>query len=99
MREKEVYLLDEPTANLDPIMASYVRRMMSGIVKRKVFLYSSHNLYEARDLGNKVILINEGRLVAFANIDSLRPRQYSVAVKVLAEGADEEKRVKEVMKG
>ncbi len=99
LRDKDVYLLDEPTTNLDPVTASDIRKMMGDLSKEKVVLYSSHNLYEARDLGRNVIVINEGRLVTFTDIDKLKPSSYSVAVRVYADSDEEEKRVKEVMNG
>ncbi|WP_449462317.1 ABC transporter ATP-binding protein [Tardisphaera miroshnichenkoae] len=98
LRDKDVYLLDEPTTNLDPVTASDIRKMMGDLSREKVVLYSSHNLYEARDLGRNVIVINEGKLVTFTDIDKLKPSSYSVAVRIYTDSEEEEKRVKEVMK-
>ena len=41
LREKSVYLLDEPTSNLDPKIAREIRELVLQLAKDKVVLYSS----------------------------------------------------------
>ncbi|MEM3671271.1 MAG: ABC transporter ATP-binding protein, partial [Thermoprotei archaeon] len=81
LRPAEVYLLDEPTANLDPKVAREVRQLVLGFASEKVVLYSSHNLLEAREIGSTVIAIKEGRLYAFKKISELETKGYRVAVR------------------
>jgi ABC-2 type transport system ATP-binding protein len=61
LRERDIYLLDEPTSNLDPKVAKEIRGLILELSRDKVVLYSSHNLYEAREIGGHVIVIKNGR--------------------------------------
>ncbi len=47
LRKKQIYLLDEPTSNLDPKVAKEIRELILGLAMDRIVLYSSHNLYEA----------------------------------------------------
>ena len=88
LKEKNVYLLDEPTSNLDPKMAKETRELILGLSRDKVVLYSSHNLFEAREIGTRVIAIKEGRLALFGKISDIKTEKYVVGVRVLGtEGA------------
>ena len=66
--ERRLYLLDEPTANLDPGLSKEIRDIILRLSKNKLVLYSSHNLYEASDIGTNLILIKDGRLAMFDKI-------------------------------
>ena len=87
LKEKKVYLLDEPTSNLDPKMARETRELILGLSRDKVVLYSSHNLFEAREIGTRVIAIKEGRLALFGKISEIKTEKYIVGVRTL--GAEE----------
>lgn len=81
LREKMIYLLDEPTSNLDPKVAKEIRELVLGLSKNKIVLYSSHNLYEAREIGNEVIAINNGKLAMFGKIDEIKTQKYVVGIR------------------
>jgi ABC-2 type transport system ATP-binding protein len=83
LREKSVYLLDEPTSNLDPKVAREIRELVLQLAKDKVVLYSSHNLFEAREIGTRVIAVKGGKLALFGKIDEIRTQTYSVGVRTL----------------
>jgi ABC-2 type transport system ATP-binding protein len=83
LREREIYLLDEPTTSLDPQLAREVRTLILGLSREKIILYSSHNLFEAREIGRFVLVINEGKLVRFDRIENLRGAHYAVGVRIL----------------
>ncbi len=84
LKEKSVYLLDEPTSNLDPKIAREIRELVLRLSKDKVVLYSSHNLFEAREIGTQVIAIKGGKLALFGRIDEIRTQTYTVGVRTLA---------------
>lgn len=84
LREKSVYLLDEPTSNLDPKIAREIRELVLQLSKDKVVLYSSHNLFEAREIGNRVIAVKGGKLALFGRIDEIRTQTYTVGVRTLS---------------
>lgn len=84
LKEKSVYLLDEPTSNLDPKIAREIRELVLHLSRDKVVLYSSHNLFEAREIGNRVIAVKDGKLALFGKIDEIRTQTYTVGVRTLA---------------
>jgi ABC-2 type transport system ATP-binding protein len=72
LRERELYLMDEPTSNLDPVVAKEVREILLDLSKEKYVLYSSHNLYEAQEIGDYIILLRDGKLAFYGNKEELR---------------------------
>lgn len=87
LKEKSVYLLDEPTSNLDPKVAKEIRELVLQLSKDKVVLYSSHNLFEAREIGTRVIAVKGGKLALFGKIDEIRTQTYTVGVRPLSPDA------------
>jgi ABC-2 type transport system ATP-binding protein len=81
LNDRDLYLLDEPTSNLDPAMAKEVRDLLLEFSKRKIVLYSSHNLFEAKEIGTFLILIKGGTLRFFDRIENLRTGTYRVGIK------------------
>jgi ABC-2 type transport system ATP-binding protein len=63
LHEPDVLIMDEPTAGLDPNQIREVRGMIRKIGETKTILLSTHILQEVEAMCNRVICINEGRLV------------------------------------
>lgn len=84
LKRTPVNILDEPTANLDPAMAMNIRDYVRDLSKDSIVLYSSHNLYEANDIGKFVMLIKEGRIVALERVDRLTTGNLEIEIR--AEG-------------
>jgi len=83
LRERSIYLLDEPTSNLDPKLAREIRGLIFELGRDKIVLYSSHNLFEAREIGGYVLAIKDGRLAMFDRIENLKGSHFVVGVRVL----------------
>ena len=83
LRERDLYLLDEPTSNVDPKISKEIRQLLAALSKDKFVLYSSHNLYEAREIGTYLIVIKNGALTYFDRIENVKTRQYRVGFKTL----------------
>ncbi|MCJ7631511.1 ABC transporter ATP-binding protein [Candidatus Bathyarchaeota archaeon] len=83
LRERDLYLLDEPTSNVDPKISKEIRDILIKLSKDKFVPYSSHNLYEAREIGTYLILIKNGELTFFDKIDNIKTRQYRIGIKTL----------------
>ncbi len=83
LRERELYLLDEPTSNVDPKISKEIRQLLVALSKDKFVLYSSHNLYEAREIGTYLIVIKNGALTYFDRIENVKTKQYRVGFKTL----------------
>jgi ABC-2 type transport system ATP-binding protein len=63
MRDADLYILDEPTASLDPVRASEVRETIRMLAGTSPVILSTHNLHEAEELCGEVAVIDSGRLV------------------------------------
>ena len=83
LRERDLYLLDEPTSNMDPKISKEIRDILIKLSADKFVLYSSHNLYEAREIGTYLILIKHGELKFFDKIENVKTKQYRVGIKSL----------------
>ncbi|HET7404614.1 MAG TPA: heme ABC exporter ATP-binding protein CcmA [Candidatus Bathyarchaeia archaeon] len=83
LRERAIYLLDEPTSNLDPKLAREIRNLILELGHDKIVLYSSHNLFEAREIGGYVLVVKDGRLTMFDRIENLKGSRFVVGVRVL----------------
>ena len=69
MRRPEVLLLDEPTAALDPKTAETVLNLVNQIVteQKLTTLMITHNMRDALRLGNRLIMMNDGKIIADYN--------------------------------
>ena len=81
LSERDLYLLDEPTANLDPAVSKEIRDIIIRLSKHKMILYSSHNLYEATDIGTYLILIKNGLVTMLDRISNIKPKNYRVGIR------------------
>jgi len=81
LSERDLYLLDEPTANLDPAVSKEIRDIIVTLSKDKMILYSSHNLYEATDIGTYLILIKNGSVTMLDRISNIKPKNYRVGIR------------------
>lgn len=63
LHEPEVLILDEPTSGLDPNQIRDVRKVIRQLGETKTILLSTHILQEVEAMCNRVIFINEGRVV------------------------------------
>jgi ABC-2 type transport system ATP-binding protein len=83
LRDRDLYLLDEPTSNVDPKVSKEIRDILIKLSKDKFVLYSSHNLYEAKEIGTYLILIKNGQLKFFDKLDNVKMKHYRVGIKSL----------------
>jgi len=83
LRERSIYLLDEPTANLDPKLSREIRNLILRLSQNRIVLYSSHNLFEAREIGRYVLAIRSGRLAIFDRIENLRGTRYLIGLRTV----------------
>jgi ABC-2 type transport system ATP-binding protein len=63
LHEPDVLILDEPTAGLDPNQIREVRDAIRRLGMSKTILLSTHILQEVEAIANRVLFIDEGRLV------------------------------------
>ncbi|MCI0363479.1 MAG: ABC transporter ATP-binding protein [Phycisphaerales bacterium] len=63
LHEPEVLIMDEPTAGLDPNQIREVRQTVRKLAATKTILLSTHILQEVQAVADRVLMINEGRMV------------------------------------
>ena len=68
----EILILDEPTSGLDPNQIIEIRNVISQQGKDKTVLFSSHILQEVEAICDRVIIINQGKIVADDSLTGLR---------------------------
>jgi ABC-2 type transport system ATP-binding protein len=78
---KDIYILDEPTSNLDPRVSADIREFMTSKSNSNIILYSSHNMFEATEIGSQVIAINNGKLVYFGDISGVDGGNYRIGIR------------------
>lgn len=66
-----VLILDEPTVGLDPKQIIEIRSLIKKLGKNHTVILSSHILSEVQAVCDKIIVINEGRIVADDTEDNL----------------------------
>ncbi len=72
LHDPEVLILDEPTSGLDPNQIVEVRDLITRIGKEKTVLLSTHIMQEVQAMCSRVIIINNGQIVADDSIDRIR---------------------------
>ena len=70
----EVIILDEPTVGLDPNQVIEVRKLITSLAKNHTIIFSSHILSEVQAICDRVIIINNGKIVADAPTFELSSR-------------------------
>ena len=83
LQERNIYLLDEPKSNLDPKLAREIRSLVLELGRDKIVLYSSHNLFEAREIGQYVLAIKSGRIALFDRLENVRGSRYLVGIRLV----------------
>ncbi len=88
--DPEVLILDEPTVGLDPTQIIEVRTLIGEIGAEKTVILSSHILSEIQAVCERVLVLNEGRIVADGKPEAMeRDMQRSGAQYLLIEGEPE----------
>jgi tungstate transport system ATP-binding protein len=83
----EVLFLDEPTANLDPSATKEVEAIIAAIhAAGTKIVMTTHNLGQAKRLGDEVLFIHQGRLVERSGIESFFKQPASAEAQAFIKG-------------
>lgn len=82
----DVLILDEPTTGLDPNQILEIRKLIKEISRDKTVIFSTHIMQEVQAICDRVIVINQGEIVADDKVTNLLKRQTHVYVVVEFEG-------------
>jgi len=64
VHEPELIILDEPTIGLDPHQVRSVRQLIKDLGRHHTVLISTHILFEVEMTCNRVLIMNEGKILA-----------------------------------
>jgi ABC-2 type transport system ATP-binding protein len=71
VNEPEVLIMDEPTTGLDPAQILEIRELIKSFAGEHTIILSTHILQEVSAICQRVIIINEGRIVTEDSLDNL----------------------------
>ena len=75
LHDPHLIILDEPTEGLDPVQREEIRKLIKELSKDRAILLSTHVLQEVKAMCNKVIVINQGKLVTSGSPDNLSAKK------------------------
>lgn len=68
----KIIILDEPTVGLDPVQIIEIRNLIRRLGKGHTVILSSHLLTEVQSICDRVIIINNGKIVADEKVSALQ---------------------------
>jgi ABC-2 type transport system ATP-binding protein len=74
LHDPEVLILDEPTVGLDPIQVREFRDLIRSLAGKHTVILSTHILSEITATCQKVLVIRQGKVVAFDELSTLAHR-------------------------
>ncbi|MBI2061337.1 MAG: ATP-binding cassette domain-containing protein [Nitrospirae bacterium] len=74
IHDPELLILDEPTSGLDPKQIIEIRELIKSLGKEKTVVLSTHILPEVHATCERVVIVNEGSIVAIGNTGELQNR-------------------------
>lgn len=81
--DPEILILDEPTIGLDPKQIIEIRSLIKNMSGRRTVILCTHVLPEVSMVSDRVVIINEGRIVAIdtpQNLDRRLRKSHQIAI-------------------
>lgn len=72
IHDPEILILDEPTTGLDPNQIVEIRKLIKELGREKTVILSTHILPEVEATCDRILIINNGKIVADGTADILR---------------------------
>lgn len=83
LHDPEVILLDEPTVGLDPKQIIEIRQLITELAGQRTVMLSTHILPEVEMICQRVIIINQGKIVAMDTPENLKAKVRTSATVLL----------------
>lgn len=74
IHDPPILILDEPTSGLDPTQTIEIRNLIIEMGKEKLVLFSTHILPEVAATCSRILMINQGKIVANGTLEELIDR-------------------------
>ena len=72
LHHPDILIMDEPTEGLDPNQRVPIRELIRSMGKQRTVMLSTHVLQEVEETCDRLLVINEGEIVAQGTINQLR---------------------------
>lgn len=82
LHNPDVLILDEPTTGLDPNQLVEIRDLIKNIGKNKTVILSTHIMQEVEAICDRVIIINNGKIVTDKKLDKLLTEEQEQIIEV-----------------
>ncbi|MCX6220417.1 MAG: ATP-binding cassette domain-containing protein [Bacteroidia bacterium] len=85
LHDPALLILDEPTSGLDPAQLVEIRQLIRNISSKKTVLLSTHIMQEVEAVCDRVLILNQGKVVALETPEKLKKLTYQKTRKILVE--------------
>jgi ABC-2 type transport system ATP-binding protein len=99
VHDPQVLIFDEPTIGLDPLQIIEIRELIRGLAGDHTVILSSHILPEVTMTCQRVVIINQGRLVAEDTYEGLQTRVQQARRLIIRLARGEAQTVRSVVAG
>ncbi|MFU1781994.1 ATP-binding cassette domain-containing protein [Haloarcula japonica] len=73
INDPDVLIYDEPASGLDPLTTNYVIEFTEQLANEgKTIVFSAHNLFHVESICDRVVIMNEGEIVARGDLEELQ---------------------------
>ena len=73
LHDPPILILDEPTSGLDPISVNLMRNQILKLKEEgKTILITTHDMREAQNMCDRILIMNKGKIIADESPDTLR---------------------------
>ena len=85
IHDPALLILDEPTSGLDPAQLVEIRQLIRKISSNKTVLFSTHIMQEAEAICDRVLILNQGKVVALETPEKIKKLSLQKIRKILVE--------------
>ncbi|WP_291651739.1 ABC transporter ATP-binding protein [Clostridium sp.] len=92
VHEPKFIIMDEPTVGIDPQSRNYILKSVKELADRgTTILYTTHYMEEVQNICTRILIMDEGRIIAQGTLDELVSRiQYEEKIKIMVDNPSED---------
>ncbi|MGQ3414209.1 ABC transporter ATP-binding protein [Natrinema sp. LN54] len=73
VNDPDVLIFDEPASGLDPLTTNYIIEFTRELSEEgKTIVFSAHNLFHVESICDRIVIMNDGRIVARGTLEAIR---------------------------
>ncbi len=88
LHDPDLLILDEPTSGLDPNQIVEIRELIKELGREKTVILSTHILPEVQATCSRIIIVNEGKIVADDNTEHLTTGDAGAVIRLVVKRTD-----------